>query len=331
MASVNACGSRGAGPSSLAAWGWRRRWSPSSGCRVPRRPRQGRTAEPDRPIPCGDLLAGHLTGPHAGAGLRRTSDLSRSHHGSAPKGGGTTGSGRPIPSAPRGPCPAPRRDRRPRDTSSRPGGSRRPARSAPWRSIIIVSPIRTCWPASSRPKWTIPVATPVRFTSRTPQTRSSSSLSSASARWLSAAASTARIGSSSWRNREPEDGDDRIADDLLDAPAVRLEDGAHDAEVAVEDLAQRLGIESLAQGGRALQVRSHDGHQPSAVLLGVLHERRATHPAQARAVGVQLAAGGALDDRHGRSLAIVVDCQVMALGGGGQRREAPPPAGPLGS
>ena len=55
--------------------------------------------------------------------------------------------------------------------------------------------------------------------------------------------------------RQPEHRDDRVADDLLDRAAMRLEHGAHDVEVAVQDLAQRLRIEPLAERRGALEVR----------------------------------------------------------------------------
>jgi hypothetical protein len=47
--------------------------------------------------------------------------------------------------------------------------------------------------------------------------------------------------------RQPEDGHDSIADELLDRPAVTLELAAHLLEVAVHHLAQRLGVERLAE------------------------------------------------------------------------------------
>ena len=59
-------------------------------------------------------------------------------------------------------------------------------------------------------------------------------------------------------DRQPEDRDDRVADDLLDRAAVRLEDRAHLIEVEGQDLAQRLRIEALAERGRALQVGVDD-------------------------------------------------------------------------
>ena len=58
---------------------------------------------------------------------------------------------------------------------------------------------------------------------------------------------------------QAEDGHDRVADELLDRPPVSLEDGLHLAEVDVQDFAQALAVEPLAQRGRALQVAEHDG------------------------------------------------------------------------
>ena len=66
---------------------------------------------------------------------------------------------------------------------------------------------------------------------------------------------------------QPEDGHDRVPDELLDDAAVALELGAHRVEVARHHLAQRLGVELLAHRSRALQVGKHDGHD-LAELLG---------------------------------------------------------------
>ena len=57
---------------------------------------------------------------------------------------------------------------------------------------------------------------------------------------------------------EPEDRDDRVAYDLLDRPAVRLEDQPHRVEVEGQDPEQRLRVELLAEGGGALEVRNGD-------------------------------------------------------------------------
>ena len=243
--------------------------------------------------------------PGPGTGCATSSSSSRLLH---RRRGDTTGSGGPIPSAPSVPmsCASTRSL-----TSRYVDSARRISTAGAFCSMAvdssIVSPIRTCWPAASRPKWTTPVATPVRFTSRTAQTRSSSSFSSckgaqALRRRLDRPDRVVLV--AEW---EPEDGDDRIADDLLDAPAVRLEYRTHHAEVAVEDLAQRLGIESFAQGGRALQVRGHDGHDPSTVVLGASSTRVVRHIPHSRAPsGFGSAQAGHSTTGMGRSLAIVV-------------------------
>src|SRR5207247_6181086 len=81
--------------------------------------------------------------------------------------------------------------------------------------------------------------------------------------------------------RQPEHRHDRVADDLLDRPAVRLEDRAHDREVAVQDLAQRLRVEPLAEGRRALPVGGDDGDLAMDLAAGlVLAARCAAHAAQ---------------------------------------------------
>ena len=100
---------------------------------------------------------------------------------------------------------------------------------------------------------------PVRTTSRTPQVCSSSSFrvgqralgSPRPPRPPGARRRRAGIG-------QPEDRDDRVADDLLDRAAMRLEDGPHLIEIEGQDLAQGLGIEALAERRRALQVGVDD-------------------------------------------------------------------------
>ncbi len=73
--------------------------------------------------------------------------------------------------------------------------------------------------------------------------------SSAGAR--SAAARTARRASSSCSVGQAEDGHDRVADVLLDRPAVALDDLAEGGEVAGLEGAEGLGVEALADARRA--------------------------------------------------------------------------------
>src|SRR6266511_1561180 len=88
--------------------------------------------------------------------------------------------------------------------------------------------------------------------------------------------------------RQPEDGHDRVADVLLDAPAVVLEDLAHLLEVAGHELAERLRVERLAEVRRALEVGEDDRDRLPHLLRGEL--RRELRPAETEAVGVLLAA-----------------------------------------
>ncbi len=69
--------------------------------------------------------------------------------------------------------------------------------------------------------------------------------------------------------RQPEDGHHGVADVLLDGAAVADDRSAHHVEVASHHLAQRLGIERLAEGGRALQVAEEDRDE----LPGLLRRR----------------------------------------------------------
>ncbi len=65
---------------------------------------------------------------------------------------------------------------------------------------------------------------------------------------------------------QAEDGEDGVADDLLDRPATRLEDQAHLVEVPGQELAQGLRVQSLTETGRALQVGRDDRHRPADLL-----------------------------------------------------------------
>lgn len=58
---------------------------------------------------------------------------------------------------------------------------------------------------------------------------------------------------------QSEYGHDRVADDLLDDAAVRLEDDPHLVEIAGQDLPERLRVKALAEAGRALEVGGDDG------------------------------------------------------------------------
>ena len=80
---------------------------------------------------------------------------------------------------------------------------------------------------------------------------------------------------------DAEDGHDGVADDLLDDPAVRFEHDLHLVEVARQDLAQRLRVELLPEGGGALQVRGDDrGNSPDLLGGPVLGERRSALAAE---------------------------------------------------
>ena len=63
--------------------------------------------------------------------------------------------------------------------------------------------------------------------------------------------------------RDPEDDHDRVADVLLDGPAVSLGDLADSLEVAPEDRADHLGVVVVAECRRADEVDEEDADQPS--------------------------------------------------------------------
>ena len=75
-----------------------------------------------------------------------------------------------------------------------------------------------------------------------------------------AAARTARSASSSCAHRQPEHGHDRVADVLLDRPAVPLDLARHGREVSGLDLVHGLRVELLAEAGGALEIDEDQGH-----------------------------------------------------------------------
>ena len=80
---------------------------------------------------------------------------------------------------------------------------------------------------------------------------------------------------------QAEDRHDRVTDELLDRAAVAHEDGLHLVEVAGHDLAQCLGVERLAEVGRALEVAEEDRHRlPHLVRPTYGGQRRAAEAAQ---------------------------------------------------
>ena len=89
-------------------------------------------------------------------------------------------------------------------------------------------------------------------------------------------------------HRHAEDGHDGVADELLHAAAVALDDPLHPLEVACEQRAQPLGIERLAERGRAGQVAEENRHR-LALLPGLRRaggEREPTLLAEPRALAV---------------------------------------------
>ena len=85
---------------------------------------------------------------------------------------------------------------------------------------------------------------------------------------------------------QPEDGHHGVADELLDHAAVPLELAPHRVEVARHHLAERLGVERLAEARRALQVREDDRHDLPRLLrrpcLGELRPAREAKPRNVR-------------------------------------------------
>jgi hypothetical protein len=101
--------------------------------------------------------------------------------------------------------------------------------------------------------------------------------------------------------REPEHRHDGVADVLLNRAAVSFQDRPHIVEIDIQDLAERLAVEPLAQARGALQIAEDDRHRsPDLLGHGCRRKGRAADPAQAEPIRVLLTATWA--GLHGRSL-----------------------------
>jgi hypothetical protein len=126
---------------------------------------------------------------------------------------------------------------------------------------------------------------------------------------------------------QPEHGHHRVADELLHGAAVTLDRVLHRIEVAADHLPHRLGVEPVAEVGRADEIAEHDRDR-LADLGGTTGgvEGGAAEPAEPEAVGVLLAAVGAAD--HDRSGPFVPQPLGRVEGGGPRACAARTAAGP---
>ena len=100
--------------------------------------------------------------------------------------------------------------------------------------------------------------------------------------------------------RHPEHGNDGIADELLDRAAVPLERRLHRIEVAPHHAPQRLGVEQLAERGRAGDVREDDGDHLAR--LGIARSRIERLAARAAEPCLAVVAAPAGATNHGVTL-----------------------------
>ena len=84
------------------------------------------------------------------------------------------------------------------------------------------------------------------------------------------------------QHRYPEDGDDRVADELLDGAAVTLERCLHRVEVPPHDASERLLVESLPERSGVGDIGEDDRDNPSSV-GGARGVSGAPHASQNRA------------------------------------------------
>ena len=103
-------------------------------------------------------------------------------------------------------------------------------------------------------------------------------------------------------DRDAEQHQHRVADHLVDAPAVQLHDPPHLVEVAAHDLLERLGVVSLGERREAADVREHHGDDLARPdrLRRVVAQERAARRAEARLLPRRRSAPGAR--WHGASL-----------------------------
>src|SRR5581483_6586859 len=86
--------------------------------------------------------------------------------------------------------------------------------------------------------------------------------------------------------RHPEDRHHRVADELLERPAVPLDRRAGDVEVPGHDVADRFRIARLGEGGRARDVAEEDGDDLPLLARRRRGERRAARVAETCAFAV---------------------------------------------
>ncbi len=86
--------------------------------------------------------------------------------------------------------------------------------------------------------------------------------------------------------RDAEDGDDRVADELLDRASVPLDGTAHLVVVPGDDLAERFGVQRLAELGGAGQVAEDDGHELAGLRRRVDVQPRSARVAEPSVVGI---------------------------------------------
>src|SRR6185436_5494869 len=127
-------------------------------------------------------------------------------------------------------------------------------------------------------------------------------------------------------DRDAEEHQHRVADHLVDGPAVQLHDPPHLLEVAAHDLLERLGVVSLGERREATDVREHhrDDLAPPDRPRRVVAQERAARRAEARLVPRRRSAPGAR--WHGASLrgpdeGDLVHFHVAPSPAGGARRQ----------
>ena len=142
-------------------------------------------------------------------------------------------------------------------------------------ATFTASPVTMSSPraAASRPAMTSPVLTPMRRPTSPPCSRADPRRESAEAVADRDRGPHRALGIVLVRLRDPEDGEDRIADELLRNAAVALDLGVHELEEIALERPHVLGVEPLPERGRAGEVGEEN--RDDAPLLLIRHDRRA--------------------------------------------------------
>ena len=220
-----------------------------------------------------------------------------------------------------------------RPSSMSPGRAACSSRAA----TLTMSPAVKWPPVGLAPVTASPVFTPMRTPNSMPRSRRNSPLTTATSSRISAAARTARKRVVLMHDRDPKDPHHRIADEVLDRPAMALDHVDHALEPPLHRPAQRLGVHPLSKRSRPHDVREDHCHDLAPLVTGPRRRhRRSTRGAKPRLLAEPIATARAR--LHDASLKLLsLSIRIASRHGAGslralclresERRRDPAPAG----